>query len=610
MAQAMCSHKSIAWEITDNTVVDRMIDNSLIHKFRSSRRIRKRTKVLNAEIKKHSVKEYKYYVELKTNVLRNLLNDTDTSDSSNLTDIDYDIIYSSPSKQAKYVTENFEKCIFTSEEDCGGYKKVSIKRGKKSNGRSTERRVQTRKSLLVKHPMESKECVNTGWQEIEKNDSKLRKRMRENIPGNEGSILEDNNRYKTRSSERALSSRFDSQNCMASTVIKSINKTKRDHRNYNAMNNEISSKDSTISNKRKRVKKIRNNKNQSAAINDSNTGFNSHDLHYQSSPSRSTIVENNNKSDNELNTLDKSEDNSSNKLTVVINESSTNAKNLDNTTVSNKPELLKNVRRNLIPALEKANSTNNDKDIKTDKNIEDELNYDQLYSSIAIDNRHSTPLNKTQTKRKDLSPDASLLDQQKDSGIDDDSQDRLVKIKKSNNISTIQNMEENAEKTPISSQRPKKIDEVIETVENCKDVKNVHLKFNDDILEKQISEEKEPFGEKEINSPQLNQINTNVDTNQEDKEDEHFAKVEDSSDIQNQQLLFSKQDCEKDAHSEPCDHIQEKEDNREAKKPAGDEEISLELNKVDKDGKVSSINHKGKTRFLKQESLYDQKQRS
>lgn len=605
----MCSHKTIMWEIADNSVTDRMIDNTLIHKFKLSQKMRRKTKVLNTEMKKHcNLKSYKHYIELKTNILRNLVEDTDTDNSSSLTDVDYDIIYNSPSKQAKYVAKNSKKYIYTSEEDCEGCKE-DTKREKKGRSKSTERRVQTKKSPRVKNTVISKKCVDIGWQEVIKKSSsiytsRLRKRVHTNMSYNETNILEENDRncFKIQSSRQSFSLQFDSQNSTASSIMKSGNEyTKQDCRDSDAMNDELSSEDNAISNKTKPVskRKEQNHKNQNVKINKSNIELNPYNSHCQSSLSRSTNLENSNDSDNELNTLIELEDN---KLTAVTNESS-NMKNY----VSYKSELLKNVRRNLIPALEKADSTNkilNDEDIKIDKSVEDKLNYDQLLPAITSLSRHSTPLKKTQTntsKIKDLS-----LDQQKDSGIDEDSQDRFDKTNGSNNkIPVNQNIVKNSEKTlekPISSQQ-KKIDEVIEIAEDCKkDVKDAHLKFNNNISEEQISkEEKESSGEKEIkNSSQLNEINMNIEINQKHKED--------SSNIQKQQLLPPKQDCMKDVHSKPCNDIQKEEDDREVKKSF--EEVSLQLNKVDKDTEVSSINHEGKTHFIyiKRENLCDQKQ--
>ncbi|XP_077261359.1 uncharacterized protein LOC143896984 isoform X2 [Temnothorax americanus] len=590
----MCSHETVAWEITDNFVADRMIDNSLIHKLRPSRKIRRSTKALNAEIRKHcGVKDYRHYTELKTGVLRNLAHDTDTGNSSSLTDVDYDIIYSSPSKRAKYVAKNSVRYSFTSEEECKGYKKTSVKA--KSGGRSTERRVQTRKSPQVKY---TKKCIDVGWQEVTKKSGST-SHLRTNILDNEGMVLKDNDycHFMTESSKQSLSPRLRSQNSTSRTM-KYINEHMRqNHEDTNAVKNKLSSKNNTISNKTKSVrgKKVQNNKNQNATMNESNTTFNSHDSHRQPSLSRSTL-ENSNDFDNETNTLVQSEDNDGNELTS--NGSSMNTKSYGNTCANHKSELLKNVKRNLVLVLEKIDTTNNNKDIETHKSLKDRSNNDQLLPATISLDRHSTSLRNTgpnMPEINDLSSDTSLLDHQKDSGIDEDSQDRIVKIKRSNKIATSRNIEENAEKISISPEL-KKNDEVIETAKDCKEAeKDVHLKFSNEILRDQISKkEKEPSREEKMkNSSQTIQSDINMDINQEDKEDEHFAKTEHSNNIQNQQLLHPKRDCMKNANSEPCNHIQTEEDHRKVRKSSEEEEISLELNKIDKDTEVFSINCEG-----------------
>lgn len=594
----MCSHENITWTITDNSVTDRMLENSLIHKFRPSRKIRKSTKLLNTKIKKHcGVKDYKHYVELKTNVIRNLVKDTDTSDSSSLSDVDYDIIYNSSSKRAKYKARSFQNYVSIRKKDYEGCNRRIIIHKKKSRGRSTEKKVQVRRSLRL-NPAVSEECINTDWQEVtNKNNSVSRKRSHTNISNNKKNILKDNDRIhlKAQSSKQSLSSQFDSQIDSASSIIKSGNKyVRRNHEDFDVIDNKLSSEDNMISNKTKPVskRKVQNKKNQSAIINE-NIELNSHGLHYYSLP-QSISLENNTNSDNELNSLVKSKDDV-NESTAVI-ESSINSKNCDSVYMNHKSKLLKNVKRNLIIVLEKVDSMNNSKNA-TDKNIGGELSYDQLLPDIVnFDRHHSTPLKKIQTNvpNKDLSSDV-LQDQQKDSGIDEDLEDRLVKIKKSNKTPMSQNMEKNANKILISSLELNKIDEALETMEDSEEVVK-DPRFNDILREQINKEERTPSGEEKMeNSSQLNQIDMNVETNE---QDEHFVKAKDSSDILKQQLLSPKQDCMKEAHSKPCSLIQEEEDGRIVKIPAEKEEedISLQLKEDNAkvDVEVPSINHKGK----------------
>ncbi|XP_012057777.1 PREDICTED: uncharacterized protein LOC105620909 [Atta cephalotes] len=252
---------------------------------------------------------------------------------------------------------------------------------------------------------------------------------------------------KAQSSEQSLSPQLDSQIDSTSNIMKSGNKyVKQNHEDFDAIDNKLSSEDNTISNKTKPVskRKVQNKKDQSATINESNIELDSHGLHYDSSLPQSTII-----------------------------ESSINKKNYNNAYINYKPKLLKDVKRNLIIVLKKVDFMHNSKDI-TDKNIGVELSYDQLLLDIAnFDRHHSTPLKKIQTNvsNKDLSD--VLQNQQKDSGIDEDSQDKLVKIEKSNKTPMNQNMEKNTKKILISSFELKKTDEVLEIMKDSEEIYNL-----------------------------------------------------------------------------------------------------------------------------------------
>ncbi|XP_011634991.1 probable WRKY transcription factor protein 1 [Pogonomyrmex barbatus] len=595
----MCSHESITWEVIDNSVMDRMIDNSLMHKFISSPKIRRRTKVLNKEIKKHcNMKDYKHYIELKTAVLRNLINDTDTDDSSSLTDIDYDIIYSSPTKQAKYVADNSKRYIFTSEEDCEGCKRKNDSEHKeRRRSNNIERRIEKkekRKAPQTKHTAESQKRINIGWQEVIKknNLSNLSKQKHTNISDNEENILENNecDYFKSQSNNQFLS-RINSQKNMNSNIIKSGNEFVRQNHRDSAMDNELNSEDDMIFNKTKSIskRKVQNQQNQNMLINESNAELDLQASHQLSS--LRTISLENSESNNELNTLAK--DSNNYKFEEVMTENSINTKN-------RKLKLLKNVKRNLIPALEEANSTDNNKNVEQDKNVEDKLADNQ--SLLSTPSRHSTPLKKMGvhiSKMQNLSPDALSLDQQKDSGFDDDSQDRFVKISKQSSKISSRNLEEKTEKT-LTFQQLKKINDVKTVIsKDCKD--SAHSESN--ILEKQVS--KEPFEEeKTMNSFQLDKTDMNAEICSINQKDKHFVKTINSNNIK-KQLLSLKQDLKNQLDS--CYHIQKKENGEVKNSSEEKEEISLRFNEIDKDTKISSTKE-GKTHFIKQEKLYDQKQ--
>ncbi|XP_018338725.1 PREDICTED: uncharacterized protein MAL13P1.304-like isoform X2 [Trachymyrmex septentrionalis] len=172
----MCSHESITWTITDNAVTDRMLENSLIHKFRQSRKIRKKTKLLNTEINKHcGVTNYLHYVELKTNVTRNLVKDTDTSDSSSLSDVDYDIIYNS-SKRAKYKARNFQNYVSISEKNYESCNRRTIIHKEKS--RNTERKVQDQqKDSGIDEDSQDKLVKKSNKTPINQNMEKITKKI-------------------------------------------------------------------------------------------------------------------------------------------------------------------------------------------------------------------------------------------------------------------------------------------------------------------------------------------------------------------------------------------------------------------------------------------------
>lgn len=171
------------------------------------------------------------------------------------------------------------------------------------------------------------------------------------------------------------------------------------------------------------------------------------------------------------------------------------------------------------------------------------MNYDQLLLATASSNQHSTPLRKTRTsapKMQNLSPNASSLEQQKDSRFDEDSQERFVKIKRSNKI-TSRNMKENIER-PLSPQfktRFVKSDDscdiqkqqLLSSKENR--IKDVHSKSYNNILNKDNRQKDEEKEEKDL---QLNQVNQDTKTYLINQEEKTCMASEDMCDIQKQLL--------------------------------------------------------------------------
>ncbi|XP_067206375.1 putative leucine-rich repeat-containing protein DDB_G0290503 isoform X2 [Linepithema humile] len=826
----MHSNKSITWQITDNSVKNRMIDNSLLHTFVSSQKIRKRTKVINAELKKYGVKDYKDYIDLKTNILRYLEEDPDTDDPGYLTDVDYSIIYSSESTQAKYIAERTKKTYnFASDVNYKTYKsknntkntkntknikntKLKRKDDQREQRKNTEvqnkHRVQRNKSLETKHNTSNK-YINIGWQEVirQRDVSHLSdNRTSTNISNNEKDTSEDEecNFLKTQFNNQSFSQQLTCQSSTLSNTIKSRNrKTKKNNKGSNVMVNKLYSEDNTILNEIKVISenKVQNYEHQNRVLNDLTSDLDSQSSHYSATPSKSTedindfnnelnsITQNsedsiisskievfnesteqiyghqdaalnesnaklelqsphckatssestenindfnnelnpitsnsedgiisskievfdenkeqiyghqdaalnesnaklesqsphckatpsksteNNDFNNELNpitsnsedgiisskievfdeskeqiyrpqdtvlneskvksdsqsphckvTLSKStenindfndelnsitlEENNSEKLTQANNEHLINTDNCN----SYKSKLLKNVRRNLTSVLEEVNFTNNDKNINTDKNIENRLNHDQLHLSTVNSSRHSTPLKKKRInvpKMSNSSPETSSFDQHKDSGFDDDSQDKFFKIEKSNIKSSTS---PNVAKKIVSPKHPKKSTNVPDTndlKDSKEDKNNTHLKIYDDCLLEQDnkevtdihSEEEEIKNSSPDKDVELSTINQEGET--------HFVKVDKLRNIKKQLSLSPKQDHTKDADSKSYGHILEKQDKKTIKSFHEKEEMkNLQLNKDDKDTEIS-INQEGEQSSKETKESFDEEE--
>lgn len=592
----MSSHETIGWNVQDNFVKDRMIDNSLTHKFIPSSKIRRRTKALNAKIKKYcAVKDYKQYVKLKTNTVRNLIEDTDTDNSDNLSDTDYDIIYSSLI-QTKSSVDDSERYIFT-EEDSKGFKTTSTRTNTKRKEKNIIKNTTSkRKPVQAKcNTSASKKRISIGWQKVTKKNKDISHLSNNQACiNNEENILENNNYdyLKAQSNNQSLSLQFDSQNSTTSSIIKSVNEDMRERCiDSNTVVNESNSQDSTISNEIKPGEsEIQDYKEQNAVTDKSNTKLDSQNppdslSKYQASSSKSISLRNIECSDNEVSSVIKLKNNR-NKLAEVGNKNLINSKNYSNAYESQKSKLLKNVRRNLIPVLEEADLMN--KNIEKDKSEEDRLNYDQLLVPTTSSTKHNIPI-------KNLSPYTSSLDQQKDSGFDKDSQDKFDKIEQGD-IRSLANLDI-AGKMLVSPQQSEKIAEV-ETIAS----ENFKEDINNDNLEKQDSKEEKEFSreeKEEENSSQFNPIDKDINqevslTNQENKT--KFVKAKE--DIEKQQSL--KEDNAKNVHSKSCENILKEQDSREEESFKGKVRNSLQLNEVDKDVKIYPLNHEDKNDLLNQ----------
>ncbi|CAK9794586.1 hypothetical protein ANTPLA_LOCUS36 [Anthophora plagiata] len=84
----------ITWKIVPNTVANRMKNRSLIHKLTPTRRLSRRSKTMNIAIKQsRGLKTYSQYVKMKTSILRNMSDNSETDEDATFTDDDYSIFY-------------------------------------------------------------------------------------------------------------------------------------------------------------------------------------------------------------------------------------------------------------------------------------------------------------------------------------------------------------------------------------------------------------------------------------------------------------------------------------------------------------------------------------
>jgi len=609
----MSSHEKIAWKLVDNSVTSRMIDNSFIYKFVPSR-IQKRTKILNTELKRYSVRNYKEYVNLKTTLLQNLVENNDTDNSGDLSDIlDYDIIYNNTAARNEYIAKNSNKYFHISDKEFVTNKN---QRNKQDKNRQEQTKCNTKKPSKLQ--LSSKEHINIGWQSIVKKDNtldSLHNVTQTNASNDEENFFkdEDHQDYVVQSNNISLHSISDSENNIISDTMKSENGQRQNDENSNIVTNKLSSQSNVIFNKTKSIvdNASQNYKEQNISLNESNTEQNTC---YKINSSKSTI--------SETNIVFKLED--SNELNE-INENSITMKNFNNTHVNRRS--LENVRKNLISVLEETDSTNNNnKNIKKNK-TKDELNCDQSFldfinSDTSI--QSSTPLKKTQIEvintQNSLS-NALFINQQKYCTHVKDLQNKSIEHEQLNLKSPTSFLIDIAEEILVSPCQCKKITIQKETdkLKNSKDIKETHLKYYDNDLEnnkKQNNKKTEKFSVKMKNFSQLNQ--TDKDTkliysiSQEDevdktKEDNINLKVksENSCNIQIQQLISSKENCIKNEHLKSYDIVEE-ENSKEVTKSSKKKKInnSSKLDK-DKNKEIYSINHEDKIQSTKPRDLYD-----
>lgn len=656
----MYSEESIGWYATDNFVKDRMIDNSLMHKFASSSKILKRTKTLNIKIKKCGAIDYKHYVKLKTNIIRSLVDDTDNDISDILSDTDYSVICKSLIEDKDSVDDS--KTYISTEEDVK--KPTNTKSKEKINSKNTKGSTPKEKLSQAKRDTSvSKKHINISWQKVTKKNKDTSHLSNNQSCINEEDTFKNNNDYlKAQANNQSLSQQFDSQNS-TSSVTKSISKNMNESCiDSSTMISEFSSsQDSAIFKIKSDESEIENYKEQNAVASKSNTELNSQNapdsLKYQASSLKSINLENIKDSDNEISTVIKAGNTRNRekiKLAEADNKNLINSKNYSNTYESQKSKLLKNVRRNLMPVLED-DLMNNDKDIKKDKNKEDNLNDDQLLVPVASSTWHSTP-KKTSAKGSEFDKNLQdKFDKIEQSDIKNSTNSDITEMVFPQQFEKIAHIETTASKNSkedinniLETQKEKFSEEKncsqlnsikdinqevlltdqeneVKAVENIgkqqsspkeNNTKNVHSK-SCKILEKQ-NREKEFSKGKIINSPQLNEVDKDAEINltkhgnkndllneflRSDKK-ENSVESKNSCNIQKQQMLFSKKDHAKNVHLKSCDDNSKEQDEPFEKEIAG----VLQSNQIDKNTEIYSINQDKTNSAKLQDSCNIQKQ--
>lgn len=148
----------ITWKLVPNTIASRMIDFSLIHKLVPSRKIRQRNKAMNIAIKQfQSLKSYSQYIKMKTSILRNLSDDSETDDNVSFTEDDYSILYKSDLSLTDYIMQKSNK-----------NKKYTYESEFETNKNNIVSNLKTKKKCIEKRKRKSSETINLGWQKVVK----------------------------------------------------------------------------------------------------------------------------------------------------------------------------------------------------------------------------------------------------------------------------------------------------------------------------------------------------------------------------------------------------------------------------------------------------------
>lgn len=162
----------ITWNVVPNTVANRMIDSSLLHKLVPHRRLRRRNKAMNNAIKQYqSIKTYSQYIKMKTSILRNVADDSETDCNDTFTEDDYCILYKSDVSLSNYRKETLEK-----------NRRYSHEIESETNEDDFISNAKPKKTV-IKRP-KSTSPINLGWRKVVKRKSQKALSLKKRIDAN------------------------------------------------------------------------------------------------------------------------------------------------------------------------------------------------------------------------------------------------------------------------------------------------------------------------------------------------------------------------------------------------------------------------------------------
>ncbi|XP_020282329.1 uncharacterized protein PFB0765w-like [Pseudomyrmex gracilis] len=595
-------YSSFGWPVTDNNVTKRMIDNSLTHTFLPSQKIRRRTKILNNLQKNRKLKTYNQYIMLKTSVLRNVKDDTETDYDTGLTDGECSLIYNSPAKQTQYVTENFEKYIFFSDDECVKSKKKKTKTAANIKAKMQEEQVTKKKKEMVPEVQneksvschtEASETHGLGWQDVTKHNGNI-SQLPDNLARTADVFLnnkEDNvnyiNKYVNNRDTNVTIDKAISQNVTHSNRT-SIDSNVIENYEIDFINN---------------IEDFEIDENMEDKLNcDQLLSYNTKSQHDASSIE--TAFDNM--------SLDQQED-LQDELDKIEESSKSDIKNLSHLDIMQEmldcPKELKEIAEAIIlnDFREVTENTcysdikNPDTSKEANEFFKEEQNFpciDQVDKDVSINQEETIysiqEVNSCDIKEQILPPpERSLV------------KDKHSKVCK--NLNNIFEEQDKRETISLSNQESNNFPR-LNQVDNNVDVNSISqdevqlIKAEESPHQNSLAKVLHSTGEEDKQNSSKEQNNVSVSTNQKDMI--HFMQTPDLFDVQIQEISSSKQSPRNNVHSKICNNISQDKNNRQIQ-VVSNQENSCDLNASDKNTESDTISQENTIHCTKTEEFSD-----